>query len=958
MKLKQSRQYLAVALAAALVFCQVPAVTAAAVPFIEGENRGRSGIPAGTPSQADKAEDLTAATPGDAALLAQSGVSGSWTDSDGVEFIYSTSTGVLTIEQIRLPKEGTGPLMVDIPYMISSESATFHKVSQIGDYVLNAEADEENGKDGWDRVESIAIPSSVTSIGAGNFVGLSGVKELTIPDSVKSIGRLCFFGIENLEQVKLPVNMTILSDTNFCNLPALHTVTLPENLRTIEGECFINLPELASIQFPDTIRTIRSSFYHVGITEVILPGNMEFLYAGNFVDCDSLEKATILGKDMQLEIMEGDPHSFSGAEDGFTIYGYPDSRAEEFAKLVGYPFEPLKEPPLLWKYYSFANSYNDFFKGEERRVYYLTDQDWEIMENNLKALIPNGYSNVLALLKDAAQEEWGGSCYGIAVSEGLYNSGLLKLKGNSSLTPPEAKAPRSDAEIRGMVNYYFLLQYLSCFSEEMNWGCESDSQYLYLDKRLDWTNELTELVEAVEEKPLLFGYQMVVNGGLAGHAIILESVAETEEGQYQILARDNRYPGNGGTGETMITADLNARGGKGSLVLTKPSPYSGKEDILGFMDTSDFRQFDNLMPHVTKESPPVSDDDEWNWDEDILEVNTDGSWEMEIGGERLEANAAALPNSGQLKLTGSIMAASLDDAGVASPLLYTVSGASDVKFTPEDEKSPFGLSFCTDSGYSAIRAGGGASAVLAQNGAVSAQDLSGDITLSVAAGDGTLVRLDGTAKGTMEDDYCLEPSGDGAALTAPAGDYQVTLIGEGGQKKSLSITNQTDGGTVAIATSKQGAANHSSGSHSGGSAAVKHTYPSLTGTVPSSEGLGVWETRPGGQRRFQKDTGGYAGKEWLRIGGLWYLFDETEIMLTGWVIVNGTWYYLRADGVMAAGWVTVDGIWYYLKSDGAMATGWEQINGKWYYLQDNGSCLLDGITPDGYRVDESGAWIQ
>ena len=59
---------------------------------------------------------------------------------------------------------------------------------------------------------------------------------------------------------------------------------------------------------------------------------------------------------------------------------------------------------------------------------------------------------------------------------------------------------------------------------------------------------------------------------------------------------------------------------------------------------------------------------------------------------------------------------------------------------------------------------------------------------------------------------------------------------------------------------------------------------------------------------------------------------------------------------MATGWVKDSGSWYYLKNSGSMATGWVKDNGKWYYLASSGSMLRNTYTPDGYYVDDSGAW--
>lgn len=100
---------------------------------------------------------------------------------------------------------------------------------------------------------------------------------------------------------------------------------------------------------------------------------------------------------------------------------------------------------------------------------------------------------------------------------------------------------------------------------------------------------------------------------------------------------------------------------------------------------------------------------------------------------------------------------------------------------------------------------------------------------------------------------------------------------------------------------------------------------------------------------------------WQQVNGKWYYLDSKNgDMKTSWLqTADGKWYYLNPkNGDMAEGWQLVNGKWYYLNpKSGEMATGWKNIGGKWYFLSKSGECLLNTITPDGYQVDQNGAWI-
>ena len=49
--------------------------------------------------------------------------------------------------------------------------------------------------------------------------------------------------------------------------------------------------------------------------------------------------------------------------------------------------------------------------------------------------------------------------------------------------------------------------------------------------------------------------------------------------------------------------------------------------------------------------------------------------------------------------------------------------------------------------------------------------------------------------------------------------------------------------------------------------------------------------------------------------------------------------------------------WFYQNTDGSyLSDGWYWVGGRSYYFNSQGYCLTSATTPDGYTVDESGAW--
>lgn len=155
-------------------------------------------------------------------------------------------------------------------------------------------------------------------------------------------------------------------------------------------------------------------------------------------------------------------------------------------------------------------------------------------------------------------------------------------------------------------------------------------------------------------------------------------------------------------------------------------------------------------------------------------------------------------------------------------------------------------------------------------------------------------------------------------------------------------------------------------SHSGGSGSSSRKTEADRASELYASGLPTWV-----------ETGG----RWIQnADGSWSYQTGTSPMTNRWVCIYNPyaderrrqkrygWFKFGPDGKMLTGWVTdTDGNIYYLNpaSDGTrgmMLIGWQQIDGKWYYFSKDegsgtmGALLRNTITPDGYHVDQTGAW--
>ena len=184
-------------------------------------------------------------------------------------------------------------------------------------------------------------------------------------------------------------------------------------------------------------------------------------------------------------------------------------------------------------------------------------------------------------------------------------------------------------------------------------------------------------------------------------------------------------------------------------------------------------------------------------------------------------------------------------------------------------------------------------------------------------------------------------------------DY-ITLTGAGGSTggSSHSGGSYSGGGSSSGGGSNSGGGSGGSGGSGGGSSAIFSGSPagqvlgadrSLSNGEWVKEEKGWWYKRQDGS--YPKSSWGYEsynGKSY------WYYFLDSGYMATGWVDLNGSKYYLFPG---SDGWM------------GRMLTGWQWIDGYCYYFgtdsgNNEGHLYRNEKTPDGYRVDNEGRWVE
>lgn len=148
---------------------------------------------------------------------------------------------------------------------------------------------------GCNRIENIALPSSIKSIDECAFQGCTELNDIIIPNGVISIGEYAFAECTKLKSIEIPESVTSIGDAAFVFCSMLTTVSIPSSVTNIGGSLFAGCKKLSEVIIPKGVTNIgMGAFADCGeLKNVVIPNGVTSIGEFAFCDCSSLERIEI-----------------------------------------------------------------------------------------------------------------------------------------------------------------------------------------------------------------------------------------------------------------------------------------------------------------------------------------------------------------------------------------------------------------------------------------------------------------------------------------------------------------------------------------------------------------------------------------------------------------------------------------------------------------------------------------
>ena len=202
---------------------------------------------------------------------------------------------------------------------------------------------------GCSKLSDVCLSNNIVKIGSSVFRGCSELEGIVLPENLKTIGSYAFSGT-GIKSITIPKSVTKAYGSDgwnydvspFVRAEQLTEIILEDGIQTIPDHMFDfsnNTSYFNRITIPESVTEIGyMSFKNCkSIKEITIPENVKSIGTYCFEDCTGLAK--VIFKDNSGSGFEVTINDDAFADcTNMTIYGYPDSYAETYAKENNIPF--------------------------------------------------------------------------------------------------------------------------------------------------------------------------------------------------------------------------------------------------------------------------------------------------------------------------------------------------------------------------------------------------------------------------------------------------------------------------------------------------------------------------------------------------------------------------------------------------------------------------------------------
>lgn len=676
-------------------------------------------------------------------------------------------------------------------------------------------------------LQKITLPSTLKSITSGTFRNLPALKNVTFSEGLQTIEN-AFTGTA-LTNVTLPASLSSIGGGAFSNTKTLAEVDLlNDNLQFTSGNVFLVCGTGADPSFscPTDLKILCTSLNSTASTYAMGGGTQngdgKAMIA---IPCDykiASKRVTVRAETNTSVSLYLLPTCGALTQDQSADITFTANKEKGYSKLVSvtrwkasapgntepvdvnwisdkgtgvtvtvpYDIATSEDPYVYsatfaiptWEYFCFGNARDNFYNANETKNY--TTNLFDNFSTYLKKLYPGQEQVVngkLSSVRMMMNNNWGGSCFGYAAVEGLYNQRLLplaRLDSDANTLATVDKAAQNHS-VRDYLNYYYLTQFL--YNEVRGQQYQINTE--------QGTNGLKTLVSAAKaEQKAMFCYFFREGANTYGHAFTIDGYTE-QNGNFVLTGHDNRFY-DCGDPRVMVTIpnDYSSCAVSWGVKPLRNDPLCGYnpgfENVVAFEYYLDFNSYQNkqsafasLLPGSSIAAGRLNLDDSGS-----LAIASSAEWTLQDGSGNKIVSYDSTPDSYVLQ---DISATDVPKS-VAHPV-YRISQSGNLNLT--NLNGATNLVVERGSIASALQAGGitGNVQMKMDTGALGATGLSGNVSISVTNPSGSVGMT--TVSGNMNGGaLTVTPAVNGATLTGTPGNYQLSfLVGSSEQTKNVTI---------------------------------------------------------------------------------------------------------------------------------------------------------------------------